>query len=183
MLQYWLLNEAPANVKQVCLIFPVPGHSYMPPDRVFGRIEKEIQNYDTIIKPEKYIEIFQEYGTTISMAESCNIFDWKEVCDNYQKKPQNWHFKFSSAKRFLITRSTVPNSQVLVAGEPWYNTNLGQPKKVMKPGFKVNDFQLPLLLPGVPVKPAKVDDVKKLLDLHFGEKKKKKTLHLLKMKS
>lgn len=35
MLQYWLVNEAPANVKQVCLIFPVPGHSYMPPDRVF----------------------------------------------------------------------------------------------------------------------------------------------------
>lgn len=104
------------------------------------------------------------------MAESCNIFDWKEVCDNYQKKPQNWHFKFSSAKRFLIKRSTVPKSQVLVAGEPWYNTHLGQPKKVMKPGFKVNDFQLTLLLSGVPVKPAKVDDVKKLLDLHFEEK-------------
>lgn len=169
MLQYWLVNEAPANVKKICLIFPIPGHSYMPPDRVFGRIEKEILKNDTIIKPEKYIEIFNECGTVVSMTESCNIFDWKAVCENYQKKPKDWHFKFSSAKRFIITRGTVPTSEVLVAGEPWYNTNLAKAKKVIKPTFKVRDFQLPLLLPGVPVKDLKVKDVKKLLTLHFGE--------------
>lgn len=169
MLQYWLITEAPDNIKEVCLTFPVPGHSYMPPDRVFGRIEKEIQKYDTIIEPQKYIEIFQDCGTTISMTENCNIFDWKAVCEKYQKKPQNWHFKFASAKRFFITKSNIPNTPVLVAGEPWYNTNFGNHKKILKPGIKITDFELPLLLPGVPVKTAKVNDVKKLLELHFGQ--------------
>jgi len=63
------------------------------------------------------------------MTESCNVFDWKQVCTKYQKKPGSWHFKFSSAKRFIIRRSKVPTSEVLVAGEPWYNTSLGTAKK------------------------------------------------------
>lgn len=30
---YWLLNEAPQNIKALEIIFPVSGHSYILPDR------------------------------------------------------------------------------------------------------------------------------------------------------
>lgn len=39
MLNYWLQCEAPHHIARIELIFPVVGHSYIPPDRVFGQIE------------------------------------------------------------------------------------------------------------------------------------------------
>nr|CAD7443316.1 unnamed protein product [Timema bartmani] len=41
--------------------------------------------------------------------------------------------------------------------------------KVLKPKLQETDFNLPLIEPGVPIKPQKIADVKKLLTLHFGE--------------
>ena len=43
MCAYWLTMCAPHTVKTVELIFPVPGHSFMPADRVFGHIEKKLK--------------------------------------------------------------------------------------------------------------------------------------------
>lgn len=50
---YWLQNFAPPHLKEIRLIFPVPGHSYIPPDGVFGRIEIELRDLDTIIDREQ----------------------------------------------------------------------------------------------------------------------------------
>lgn len=43
MLSKWLLHRAPAHAKKVEYIFPVAGHSFIPPDRVFAKIEKVIR--------------------------------------------------------------------------------------------------------------------------------------------
>ena len=43
-------------------IIPVRGHSYMPPDRVFGRIEKELNKKETIISPQEYYTVFEKYA-------------------------------------------------------------------------------------------------------------------------
>lgn len=43
MLAYWLLKESPENIKKIELTFPIVGHSFIPPDRVFGLIEKEVK--------------------------------------------------------------------------------------------------------------------------------------------
>ncbi|XP_050294218.1 uncharacterized protein LOC126734570 [Anthonomus grandis grandis] len=45
MLAYWLLKESPENIKNIELTFPIVGHSFIPPDRVFGLIEKVIKKY------------------------------------------------------------------------------------------------------------------------------------------
>lgn len=58
MLSYWLLNNAPVSVEKIEFVFPVVGHSYLPPDRVFAGIEKVIRKESVIIKPEEYTEIF-----------------------------------------------------------------------------------------------------------------------------
>lgn len=36
----WLLKKAPKTIETVELVFPVTGHSYIPPDRVFGNRER-----------------------------------------------------------------------------------------------------------------------------------------------
>nr|CAH7752421.1 unnamed protein product [Callosobruchus chinensis] len=40
MLCNWLVNLSPPTIEEVEVIFPVVGHSYIPPDRLYGQIEK-----------------------------------------------------------------------------------------------------------------------------------------------
>ncbi|XP_046674708.1 uncharacterized protein LOC124363504 [Homalodisca vitripennis] len=42
MIAHWLLKDAPKHVTKVVLLFPVVGHSFIPPDRVFGVLERKI---------------------------------------------------------------------------------------------------------------------------------------------
>lgn len=44
-------------VREIEVIFPIRGHSYLPPDRVFGRIEKEQRRLPIIKTPAQYQEI------------------------------------------------------------------------------------------------------------------------------
>ena len=41
MVAQWLANKAPSSVRYVKVIFSVTGHSFISPDRVFGRLEKK----------------------------------------------------------------------------------------------------------------------------------------------
>lgn len=43
MLGKWLYTEAPRHLKRIELIFPVVGHSFIPPDRVFAKIENTLK--------------------------------------------------------------------------------------------------------------------------------------------
>lgn len=54
MVLWWLQNEAPAQVSKVTLVFPVTGHSFLPPDGVFGRIENDIRRHEEILNPDAY---------------------------------------------------------------------------------------------------------------------------------
>lgn len=54
MLGKWLYSEAPRHVKKVELIFPVVGHSFIPPDRVFAKIEKTLKK-KVVTCPSEYV--------------------------------------------------------------------------------------------------------------------------------
>ncbi len=41
-------------------IFPIVGHSYIPLDRAFGRIEKLLRKEETFLQPKDYFEIFSQ---------------------------------------------------------------------------------------------------------------------------
>ena len=43
-------------------VFPIRGHSFLPVDRVFGRIEQQVQKKDTILMPEEYSAILHSHG-------------------------------------------------------------------------------------------------------------------------
>lgn len=56
--------------------FPVRGHSFLPADRVFGRIEQDIRKQDTILLPEEYTNILRKHGSVYVYGK-----DW-ESCDH-----------------------------------------------------------------------------------------------------
>ncbi|KAK9752185.1 hypothetical protein QE152_g4383 [Popillia japonica] len=57
--------------------YALVGHSFLPPYRVFGQIERKIKKCATIINPEMYVKIIKEYATVLRMGEDYPIFDWK----------------------------------------------------------------------------------------------------------
>lgn len=166
MLSYWLQNNAPATVQKIEFIFPVVGHSFLPPDRVFARIEKEIKHSNVIINPHDYSVIFEKFGTVRSVVGK--VYDWKSRCCEIFKPPSNWHFHFNLTKRFIFKKNTKSDN-VLINGEANYRNNLGKFQNVCKRGTKVSYMAFPdAIKTGVPIAPLKIRDVKNLLTKHFG---------------
>ncbi|XP_069355603.1 uncharacterized protein [Maniola hyperantus] len=60
MLGKWLYTEAPTNIKKIELIFPVVGHSFIPPDRLFARIEKTLKTKEVITSPFEYAAVLEQ---------------------------------------------------------------------------------------------------------------------------
>lgn len=69
--------------------FPIRGHSYMAPDRVFGRLEKCYRKMETILSPKQYHDVLKQHGTVKILNE-----DW-----------QVRHFKSRSQ---MVIRSKLP---------------------------------------------------------------------------
>lgn len=161
---YFLQTVAPPNIKEIELVFPIRGHSFLPSDRLFGIIEKKLKKMPVITNPHDYIGVFDEFGTVIKL-ESCGVKDWKQAAKESLKNVQSWHFKFSLAKRFFIEKQK--NMSITVRGEKHYNVDEGEAKSAFKRGKKK------LFLPsdiakGVSVNPKKIKDIQALLVAHFG---------------
>ncbi|CAF4933893.1 unnamed protein product [Pieris macdunnoughi] len=87
----WLWN-APNNIKNIELVFPIPGHSFLPADRVFGNVERELKRKEVIVQPEEYHNIFNKYGLVVQMEM---VYDWKNALHDVIKPPGLWHFQFA----------------------------------------------------------------------------------------
>lgn len=84
MAMKWLIN-APRDINTMELIYPVTGHSYIPPDRVL----------ETIVQPKEYRAIFSNHATIHKLATDIPVLDWKEACKDVLKPTQSWHFQIS----------------------------------------------------------------------------------------
>lgn len=167
MLCSWLKENAPSHIKIIEYLFPMVGHSFLPPDRVFGRIERKIKKLPTIINPDQYTEIFSEYGKVISLS-GIN-YDWKKTVTNVVRPPGQWPIdSFNACKRFFF-KLNKKKDNVLVKCEVHYKTETQKFKNICKRNKKIADLASPnLIQPGVPIAPLKKRDVDKLLVKHFG---------------
>lgn len=130
--------------------------------------KKKIRRKETIINPQEYIDILGEHGTVLKLGENgCNVRDWKTEVLQYFKPPAQWHFKFNSAKRFIITRSKM--NTPMIRGEYSYNSDLGKAYPVLKKLKKISAMNPKNVQYGFPVKTEKKKDVNNLLSKHFGE--------------
>lgn len=169
MLGKWLSSDLCENVESVQITFPVVGHSFLPPDRVFGRIEKVVKKKDTIIQPEEYEDIFRQFGTVRSVGDDVPVCNWKLALTNVIKQPAQLHFKFAASKRFVLVKSHDRPKQILIKGEANYRTDLSEYKPFLKKGKRFGHICPDVLPNKVGVKHEKVKDVKALLRKHFGD--------------
>lgn len=168
MLGKWLYTDAPRHIKKVELIFPVVGHSFIPPDRVFAKIEKTLKTKEVITSPLDYVSVLEENATCTNLA-SVPVYDWKKGYDTIIKPTNSWHFPFMKSKRFFLTRTMTDN--VLVQGEVNYNSEINEKKVITKKNKKITMIQPGLIQPNKIIpKRAKLQDVVKLLTTHFGNK-------------
>lgn len=79
VLLFWLQQLSPENLKQIQLGFPVRGHSFLPADRVFGRVEKELRRHPIITTPEEYIEYYSQFGQVKKLGSDWKLYDIKEL--------------------------------------------------------------------------------------------------------
>ncbi|RVE45245.1 hypothetical protein evm_010135 [Chilo suppressalis] len=147
----------------------VPGHSFMPADRIFGLIEKEIKSKEQVILPREYISIYENYGQITKLGVECEVKNWKEYCSNIMKPTNQYHFKFAECKRFYITRVKNREGRFLLRGEVNYKTDLGVAKSVMKRNTTTSSVGVRVVEPfNVSVSKLKLDDVDSLLVKHYG---------------
>lgn len=163
ILNHWFLNEAPTNLETVEIWFPVVGHSFIPPDRIFGNLERQFNQLTIIENPDGYISM-----VSFKLGEDCLVQDWKNHAEKILKGAGNWHFQFQKSKKLILTKSNNKNI-VLVQEGPFYNLEGGVLKSLKKIGKHFKNVCLPTTLAiGSISKQAKLNDIKKLLDLHFG---------------
>lgn len=102
ILSYWLQNESPNEVMEMVLHFPVRGHSYLPADRVFGRVEKTLKNLVVIANPEEYNSVYSQVGEVKKLGVDWPLYDVKKLQQTYNKVTGIKDFKRISIKKFPL---------------------------------------------------------------------------------
>ena len=82
---YWLHTESPMHIKEIIIVFPVRGHSYLPADRVFGRVEKDLRKHDRIILTSDYTNIYKTFGNVFEFGKDWNVYDLKSLLTVFNK--------------------------------------------------------------------------------------------------
>lgn len=167
MLCFWHSKHAPKNIKKVELFFPVTGHSFLPPDRVFGITEKATRKKEVIYKPSEYIDIISEQSKVVNVGVDCQVFDWKKEKGTFMIKPAKFHFKLGACRRIILTKTNQKN--VLVRGEYTYKSDLGVPKSIAKPGKQFLNIKPTIIPRSNAIKQSKKVDVNNLLKKHYGD--------------
>lgn len=173
MLCSWLKN-APDNIQEIQLVFPMTGHSFLPPDRVFGNIEKDIRKCEVIIKPEEYINMISRFATVKRLGDDVVIKDWKSATQEIIKKPASLHFGIQAVKRLYFTRKSVANTTtVLVQGENNYTLKsdlAASARSITKRGKQLRNLR-PQTIPkgNFIAKDQKKRDINFLLEKHYGD--------------
>ena len=161
MVYYYLQSHAPENIKEVELVFPVRGHSFLPCDRLFGRIEKNLRTVNTITQPAKFHHVFSQHANHVKvLGKDWRMLDWRTA-----SKPLKKVNKIQDAKRIFLTKEA--DGQVKVRAEPFFRVDTGKPVPLQKQPVPVS---MPPAVPlGRCLSEQKVADIHKLLGVTYGE--------------
>ncbi len=83
LMQY--VNSPKNSFSEIRVIFPVRGHSYMPVDAIFGRIETQYRKLRRIITPESYIEVMNCFGRVRQYGVHWHVRNYKLMSDQLMK--------------------------------------------------------------------------------------------------
>ncbi len=134
-------------------VFPIRGHSFLPVDRVFGRIEQQVRKKETILMPEEYYEILHNHGNVHIYWQHWKAYDFKAETQVFVKTQKS--FKLSDA-RMLELRNDQPGFKAVYNSEYCFHS-------ILKRGKKWANFKPSQLPNESTVKDAKRKDVLNLL--------------------
>ena len=73
------------------LFSPVIGHTFLPPDRIFGLTEQAVRKMEVIYHP-KVVQVGKDY----------QVIDWKLEKDTFMKQPAKFHFQLGTCRRIIL---------------------------------------------------------------------------------
>jgi hypothetical protein len=135
------------------ITFPVRGHSFLPADRAFGRVEKLLRTHEQLLLPNEYNAIYDSVGTVQVLGKDWNVFDWKGTSKGHIKSKMD--FKITEMKVMTLASNEI-GCKTTYTGEPCYH-------KILKRGKKWSSLTPRKIPLANTVKSAKVADVKSLL--------------------
>nr|CAH7731442.1 unnamed protein product [Callosobruchus chinensis] len=165
LLAFWLKNEAPKNLEEIVIHFPVRGHSYLPADRAFGRAEKVLKKHVVIHNPTEYNTVYSQVGTVRELGKDWNLYNVKELSEAYMKVTAIKDLKRIFIRKFSPSKGCI----IEYRGCSFFRfENVTQQKYLpfLKRGRK--EGQLEELLIGKPIPLEKKKNVKALLEKQFN---------------
>jgi len=161
------LAQAPPNIDSIELLFPVRGHSFLPCDRLFGRIEKELKTNNTILEPKGFHEIFSHHCDKVfHIGTDWFCDDWKTATSAIYK-PVKY---IQEGKRIIATRTYSGNKVpvINVRCESSYKCDVDTPVNLLKKEKKHSNIVVNRLPSSRPINPKKLKDIHKLLHVAYG---------------
>lgn len=83
-LMYFLAQHT-GRMNKISIIFPVRGHSFLPADRCFGRVERLLRKKPTIIHKAGYFEELQKVGKVKQLGQDWHLMDVKSLESHLRK--------------------------------------------------------------------------------------------------
>lgn len=162
----WLLSCS--AIKSIEIVFPVTGHSYMPPDRTFGVIEKKLKRQDVILHPDELKEVISQTSTVLQFGDECPVYDWREAARKILAPTTSWRVRFKECKRFILVRSKKPGN-ILVRGETLYKSDIGTATNICKRQKSISMINPKQINKTIALNKNKLKDINNLLNKHFGK--------------
>ncbi|KAK9752460.1 hypothetical protein QE152_g4213 [Popillia japonica] len=190
MLNYWLQYEAPLNVELVEMVFPVVGHFYILPDRVFGQIRR-YKKVPEVVHPEEYIDIIKEFAKVYQIGNDVVVGDWRSEAQKYEAPlnvelvemvfPVVGHFYilpdrvFGQIRRYKKVPEVVhPEEYIDIIKEFAKVYQIGNDVVVGDWRSEAQKMSPQLLQHGAPMKNDMKGGITKLLEKHYGKEWQKK---------
>lgn len=152
--------ESPQALKQIELTFPVRGHSFLPADRVFGRVEKLLRKRPVIENKEQYYKLYSEVGEVRKLGVDWHLFDFKVLSQRFKNVDG-----IKMRKRIFIKK--FESSRILVKATEHYHYESPDEtfKQLQKKGWgaRRSFLPVPLLDLGHAVSAEKKADIESLL--------------------
>lgn len=164
----WFSESAPAHIVSVELVFPVTGHSFLPPDRVFAKIERSTKRLSTIVNPNDYIEVIKSCGTVKRVGPEVKVYDIEKATSVVMKPYSEWNFSIPHSKRIVFVRKADDRKVVQMKGELFYHLDSGVFfSSYCKDGQRLCDLHYEEIEKGNIISGEKRKDLLELLEKHF----------------
>lgn len=167
-LMFWLKNKAPVHVTEIIITFPVRGHSFLPADRSFGRVEKILKRNPVITSKENYVEIYSEVGLVKTLGNDWQMYDVKELEKVYKKIKGISDCKKIHLKKFL-NKSNETTIKVMTFQYYRFISSDTTWQTLIKKGKSEKNIQLTTLPLGNSIPDKKKKSLRHLMKEHFGE--------------